>query len=57
MDELFGLLDENEHVEPILCGYFNKIVTGLIAKIKNKMLHYLLIKRSGDVYDRLLSRL
>jgi hypothetical protein len=57
LDELFGLLNEGEDTEPILCGYFNKIVTGLLGKIKTKLLQYLLLKRNGDVFDRLVANL
>ena len=56
LDELFAILDD-EDTEPILCGYFNKVVTGLLGKIKTKLLQYLLLKRNGDVFDRLLARL
>jgi hypothetical protein len=42
---------------PILCGYFNKIVTALLSKIKQKMLVYLLVERNGDVFNKLLNHL
>ena len=57
MDELFGMLEsehEGEDIEAILCGYFNKIVGALLNKIKVKMLHYILIKREGDIFSKLL---
>ncbi len=59
LDELFSLLDQHasasDDVEPILCGYFNKVVQALINKIKTKMLYYLLLKRKGDVFPLLLN--
>lgn len=57
MDELFGLLNEGEPTEPILCGYFNKVIGGLLGKIKNKLLQYILLKRGGDIFDRLVANL
>jgi len=53
MDELFSLLDSETEIQPILCGYFNKIVQAFMGKIKQKMLHYLLIVRKGDVFNKL----
>ena len=58
MDELFSILDSDqngEDIEPILAGYFNKVVQAFLAKIKTKMLQYILLKREGDVYNRLLA--
>ena len=58
MDELFGILESEhggEEIEAILCGYFNKIVQALLNKIKIKMLHYMLIKRKGDIFTKLLN--
>lgn len=58
MDELFGILESQhngEDIEPILSGYFNKIIQALLTKIKIKILHYLLLKREGDVFTKLLS--
>jgi hypothetical protein len=46
LDELFGLLDEDE-IEPISCGYLNKIVQSLLSKIKTKLMNYLLLKKDG----------
>ena len=57
MDELFGMLETHqsgEDIEAISCGYFNKVVQALLNKIKVKMLHYILIKRNGDVFNKLL---
>jgi hypothetical protein len=53
---LFGFLEQGEDTElqPILCGYFSKIVTALLGKIKNKMLYYILIERQGDLFDKLM---
>jgi hypothetical protein len=48
IDELFSILDtesQGEDIEPILAGYFNKIVQALLAKIKTKLLNYLFIHR------------
>jgi len=58
VDELFGMLETKqggEDIEAILCGYFNKIVQALLNKIKVKMLHYILIKRKGDIFNKLLA--
>jgi len=57
MDELFSLLERETEIQPITCGYFNKIVVSLLGKIKRKMLFYLLIRRKGDVYLKLLALL
>ena len=58
LDELFQFLDqEDSELLPILCGYFNKIVTALLSKIKQKMLVYLLVERNGDVFNKLLNHL
>lgn len=56
LDELFKILDapDSNTVEPILCGYFNKIVQALLGKIKNKMLQYILLEREGDIFIKLL---
>jgi len=37
MDELFGFFNQ-EKLEPILCGYFNKVMQALITKSKTKIL-------------------
>ena len=58
MDELFCILDSEhggEEIEAILCGYFNKIFQALLNEIKIKMLHYMLIKRKGDIFSKLLN--
>jgi hypothetical protein len=60
LDELFGILDSDQHSEepePILCGYFNKIVQALLGKIKNKILYYILVKREGDIFTKLTHHL
>ena len=60
LDELFGILDTDEVTEgpePILCGYFNKIVNALLGKIKNKILYYILVKREGDIFTKLTNHL
>jgi len=57
---LFGILDSDQHSEepePILCGYFNKIVQALLGKIKNKILYYILVKREGDIFTKLTHHL
>ena len=56
LDELFSILDADQHgeePEPILCGYFQKIVQALLGKIKNKILYYILVKREGDIFRKL----
>ncbi len=57
MEELFSLLERDTEIQPITCGYFNKIVVSLLGKIKRKMLFYLLIRRRGDVYLKLIDLL
>ena len=56
LDELFQMLNET-HLEPILCGYFSKIVMALLAKATNKMLHYMLVERSDRVFQGLIRHL
>lgn len=53
MDELLDFFDQ-ETIEPILCGYFNKVVQALVTKAKSKVLLYFLIHRKGDIFDHLL---
>ena len=48
-------VEDSNDIEPILCGYFNKIVQSLINKVKTKLLHYILLKREGDIFIKLLS--
>lgn len=58
MDELFAFLDlGQEEMQPILCGYFNKIVQSLLNKVKSKLLSYVLLKRGGDIFNKLLDHL
>lgn len=58
LDELLDFLaQEPEELLPILCGYFNKVVTSLLSKIKQKMLIYLLVERKGFVFDMLMRHL
>jgi hypothetical protein len=57
IDDLFAILDQDHEIQPILCGYFNKIVQALLGKIKQKMLHYILIHRQGDIFNKLLKNL
>lgn len=59
LDELLGFLDQGELdlIEPILCGYFSKVVQALLGKIKGKFLEYILTHRQGDIYDKLLKGL
>jgi len=47
--------DNSESIEPILCGYFNKVIQALLGKIKVKMLKYILLKRNGDIFMKLLN--
>lgn len=42
---------------PVLCGYFNKIMSSLINKERQRMLEYLLIKRQGHIFDALAAHL
>lgn len=42
---------------PVLCGYFNKIMTALLTKEKQKLLEYLLIKKDGAIFDGLLKHI
>ena len=55
IDELFAFLDREPY--PILCGYFNKIVQSLLGKVKVKLLTYVLVKRKGDIFDKLMQHL
>ena len=50
-------LFDQEQLEPILCGYFNKVMQALLAKSKGKVLRYLLIQRKGDIFNLLLKNL
>jgi len=56
MDELLDFFDQ-DIIEPILCGYFNKVVQALVTKSKTKVLNYLLIHRKGDIFDQLLKHM
>jgi hypothetical protein len=58
MDELLDFFDQDS-IEPILCGYFNKVVQSLVTKAssKQKVLAYLLIHRKGDIFDMLLKHM
>jgi hypothetical protein len=42
---------------PVLCGYFNKIITSLLSKEKNKLLEYLLLKKDGKIFDGLIKHI
>jgi hypothetical protein len=57
LDELFGFLEVSDFnsTEPILCGYFFKVVQSLLGKLKTKVLNYLLLTRGGDVFSKLLN--
>jgi hypothetical protein len=57
LDELFSMLDSKlggEDIEPILCGYFTKVVNALLSKLKSRLFPYLLLKREGDVFTKLV---
>jgi len=56
IDEFLEFFSQDE-IEPILCGYFNKIFQALLAKSKNKVLQYLLLHRKGDIFTMLLKNL
>lgn len=43
-----------EDMLPVLCGYFNKIISSLISKERQRMLEYLLLKRGGAIFDSLM---
>lgn len=64
MDELMEFLevpeeseDNDVRLEPILCGYFNKVMTALLSKQKGKTLEYLLLFQKGKIFDNLLSHM
>ena len=50
-------VDNEVRLEPILCGYFNKIMTALLQKQKGKTLEYLLLVQKGKIFDNLLSHM
>jgi hypothetical protein len=56
MDALLGFFDQ-EKLEPILCGYFNKVMQNLVGKAKAKVLQYLLVQRKGDIFNLLLKNM
>lgn len=57
LDKLFTILNSNEELFPILCGYFTKVVLSLLQKQKSKLLHYILIHKEGEIYNKLLNHL
>jgi hypothetical protein len=54
MDTLVGFIDTDEELQPILCGYFLKIMVQMLQKQKNLTLEYLLLERKGKIFDGLL---
>lgn len=46
-----------EDMLPVLCGYFNKILTSLLTKERHRMLDYLLLKREGAIFDALMQHI
>jgi hypothetical protein len=56
LDVLFEFLDLPD-AYPIQCGYFFKIFQSLLIKMKQKMIVYLLCKRQGDIFYKLLDQL
>ena len=46
-----------EDMLPVLCGYFNKILTSLLSKERHRMLDYLLLKREGAIFDALMQHI
>jgi hypothetical protein len=56
IDALLGFFDQDK-LEPILCGYFNKVMQALVAKSKAKVLQYLLVQRKGDIFNLLLKNM
>ena len=59
MEALFGFLKQDaDEIEPILCGYFNKVVQGLLNKqVKPQVLEFLLLSKKGEIYNDLVSHL
>lgn len=49
-------VDDSEML-PVLCGYFNKIVSALLAKEEKKLVEYLLHHRNGAIFDGLLNHI
>ena len=41
----------------VLCGYFHKIISSILAKENQRFLEYLLIKRQGDLFGGLIMHL
>ena len=56
MEEFLEFFDEDE-LQPILCGYFNKVMQALLTKSKSKVLNFLLIHKRGDLFNKLLKNL
>jgi uncharacterized protein YbgA (DUF1722 family) len=56
MDELIEFFEEEE-LQPILCGYFNKVMQSLLTKSKTKVLTYLLLHKKGELFNKLLKNL
>ena len=56
LDQLLTFLDREE-AYPILCGYFQKVVSSLLSKQKSKFLSYVLLNKDGAIFDKLCDRL
>lgn len=56
IDEFMAFFDQ-ETLESISCGYFNKIFQALLTKAKTKVLPYLLLHRKGDIFNLLIKNL
>lgn len=54
LDAISSFLETDDDLQPILCGYFNKIVNFMLNKTKHEVLEYLLLKRGGQIFDNLL---
>jgi len=47
----------DDEMLPVLCGYFNRIITSLLTKEKQKLLEYFLLKRDGAIFDGLMKHI
>ena len=59
MDALMGFFDQRHDGEllPILCGYFNKIMTSLLNKSKVQFMEYVLKENKGQLFDKLVDNI
>ena len=47
-------MTQSSEMLSVLAGYFNKIISSVLAKENNKLLEYLLLKRDGLIFDGLM---